>query len=137
MSVVVSVAGMNSSASIQVQWPHLSIDKQCTQGVLKKRNLFYLEYLQVDLFKLIVLLGGYSVLPYNSIKPNFGFLQRLQTELCCLELEPLKSLNFRNYPKAIILQIILQDCPSNKSLKIRLQIQQRYKQPFDIKSIII
>ena len=45
------------------------------QGVSKKRNLFDLEYPQDGLFKLIVLLGGYLVLPYNSMKLNFGFLR--------------------------------------------------------------
>ena len=57
-------------------------------GCLKKRNLFDLRYLQDGLFKLIVLLGGYSVLPY---KPNFGFLRWLQPELWHLELGPSKS----------------------------------------------
>ena len=47
------------------------------QGISKKRNLFDLIYLKDDLVKLIVLLGGYSVLLYNSIKPKFGFLKRL------------------------------------------------------------
>ena len=42
---------------------------QANTGCLKKRNLFELEYLKYDSVKLIVLLGAYSVLPYNSIKP--------------------------------------------------------------------
>ena len=44
------------------------------QGVSKKRNTFDLEYLKDGLTKLIVLLVCYSVLPYNSIEPNFSFL---------------------------------------------------------------
>ena len=42
------------------------------QGVSKKCNLFDLEYLKGSLVKLIDLLVCYSVLPYNSIKPNLG-----------------------------------------------------------------
>ena len=45
---------------------------QTLQGVSKKRNLFDLEYLQGGFVKLILRLGGYLVLPYNSIKPNIG-----------------------------------------------------------------
>ena len=45
------------------------------QGVSKKRNLFDLEYLKDGFVKLIVLLVCYTVLPYNSIEPNFGFLR--------------------------------------------------------------
>ena len=44
------------------------------QGVSKKRSLFDLVYLRDALVKLIVLLVCYSLLPYNSIKPNFSFL---------------------------------------------------------------
>ena len=43
----------------------------------KKRNLFGLEYLKDDFVKLIVLLVCYTVLSYNSVEPNFGFLQSL------------------------------------------------------------
>ena len=48
------------------------------QGVSKKLNLFDIEYLKDDKVKLIVLLGGYSVLPYNSIKPNLAFYGLLE-----------------------------------------------------------
>ena len=44
------------------------------QGVSKKRNLFDLEYLKDGFVKLIFLLVSYTVLPYNSVKPNFRFL---------------------------------------------------------------
>ena len=43
--------------------------------VSQKSNLFDLEYLLDDFVKLIVLLVYYTVLPYNSVEPNFGFLQ--------------------------------------------------------------
>ena len=43
-------------------------------GYLKKRNLFGLEYLRDDFVKLVVLLVCYTVLPYNSLEHNFGFL---------------------------------------------------------------
>ena len=68
------------------------------------------------MFKLFVLLGGYLVLPYNSIKPNFGFLQWLQPELWRLELRPSKLLNFRNNAKSIVLQIAYQTNKSYKSV---------------------
>ena len=45
----------------------------CT-GCLKKRNLFDLQYLKDGSVKSIVLLVCHSVLPYNSVKHNFGFL---------------------------------------------------------------
>ena len=49
--------------------------KKNNKGCLKKkRNLFDLEYLRDALIKSIVLLVCYSLLPYNSIKPNFSFL---------------------------------------------------------------
>ena len=67
------------------------MDCYCT-GCLKKRNLFDLLYLKDCLIKSFVLLVCYSVLPYNSFEPNFGFLQRLQ-------LGPLKSDNFENDAK--------------------------------------
>ena len=44
------------------------------QGVSKKQNTFDLEYLKAGSIKLIVLLVCYSILPYNSIEPNFSFL---------------------------------------------------------------
>ena len=51
---------------------------QGNTGSLKKnRNLFDLEYLKEDSIKLIVILICYSVLLYNSIKPNFRFLRQL------------------------------------------------------------
>ena len=63
---------------------------QDVQDVSKKRNLFYLEYLKNGLVKLIVLLVCYSLLPYNSIEPNFWFIWQLWPKIWRLELGPLK-----------------------------------------------
>ena len=82
---------MESNIPFRVVEPSFTLFP-CLQGVSKKRNTFDLKYLKDGSTYLIVLLVCYSVLPYNSFEPNFGFLQRLQ-------LGPLKSDNFENDAK--------------------------------------
>ena len=53
----------------------LTYQRLLIQGVSKKRNTFDREYLKDDWTKLILLLAYYSVLPYNSVKLDFAFLQ--------------------------------------------------------------
>ena len=52
----------------------------------KKRNTFDLKYLKDGSIKLIVLLVCYSVLPYNSIEPNFSFLWLSEAKILSFKL---------------------------------------------------
>ena len=61
------------------------------QGVSKKRNLIDLEYLQVGLSKLIVLLGGYSVLTEVSSR----YVRSWSNKRHSSEALPLKKPNIR------------------------------------------
>ena len=98
----------------------------------KKQNNCEFEYLKDSLIKLIFLLACYSVLPYNSVKPNFAFLQWLQPEIWLLEVWTLKSHNLEMAQKQLFSNYFL-----GSSIKENLKDSSLCDQLFDVISNII